>query len=256
MNRTNINFEKDSVTRYMEQELMVFDKLQESFDYVASKLAHQAPGDLNDIKWDEDKNYDWCVIVDGSATLIIRKYQSHFTIYTRSSIERVLSSHTYVRKRYSSFTFFSEYGDDDTIDNPFIYLNKALPAIIKLVQDDKVSFIWNSHSFDCPKEAKVTLISSGENIHSIDQMIFALDELTQMHLVLFSENEMLEAISKYNVGDQFNSQYNIKDVKTVVKDNYYHAVGLSLVDAKGESKWEDVYSLTRWYYDDVIKTKI
>ena len=67
-------------------------------------------------------------------------------------------------------------------------------------------------------------------------------------------NDMIEKLKSFKVGDVLNETYTINRIVTEVTDDYYHSAGLSLTKkGEKESKWEDVYSLTRWFYDDIFK---
>jgi hypothetical protein len=92
--------------------------------------------------------------------------------------------------------------------------------------------------------------------------IFACDELFQRYLEIFSETEMLEKIKTMKVGDKIGDDkypYEVVEIRTEVKDDYYHGVGLVLKQTnftgKTEEKWDDVYSLTRWRYNEVFGIK-
>ena len=67
---------------------------------------------------------------------------------------------------------------------------------------------------------------------------------------------MLEMAKTFVVGDILNNRYEILGVSTESKDGYFHGIGLELKGTNGaESKsFCDVYSLTRYYLNDVLKS--
>jgi hypothetical protein len=80
-----------------------------------------------------------------------------------------------------------------------------------------------------------------------------------MFLECYAENEMLARIKTLKAGDKFGDKYTVKEVRAGVKDNYYHDAGLVYTkqhhNGEIEEDWSDVYSLTRFRFDDLMKGK-
>lgn len=52
--------------------------------------------------------------------------------------------------------------------------------------------------------------------------------------------------------------YKVEEVKPEVEDEYYHSTGVRLVNTNfshADATWEDVYSLTRFYFEHIFKDK-
>lgn len=105
------------------------------------------------------------------------------------------------------------------------------------------------------------MVFVGESIYSVDKLIFCAEELSSTHTALFAENEMLEKLKEITdrVGEKFDHQYTIKEVRTEFpkqySDPYYHGVGLNLEKEDGKTDFQDVYSLTMYYYESIFKTE-
>ena len=87
--------------------------------------------------------------------------------------------------------------------------------------------------------------------------------MQNQHLELFAENDMLEKIKTMSdkIGEEFDKDFHgkriIKEIRTEFPkqycDPYYHGIGILIENAKGETKFEDVYSLTNWHLNEVFK---
>lgn len=254
--KNKFNFDEKAVQYHMIREMKVLQQNSEAFRYIADKLPNQTELDLSKVNWSEGKNYDWCVIVNGNVTLIIRKYGSHFTIFTKVKIERKFSKNEiYYSTKYGALLFHTKGGGDELVNNNFTDFNKSVvEQLIEIVRKDELHCIWNDLCFKRHKRAKVKLIFHGETIDSVDKFMYALDELSQKYLELFSENDMLEKISTFKKGDKFG--LNTVDLVSSKIENpddiYYHGLGLNYTDNFGAKQWHDVYALTRWHFEEIF----
>lgn len=263
------NFEKQDIQSYIEYELKTFNKLKEPLNYVILNLIKNGNSltiedinniNLNKVKEREGKNYHWSLFVFNDINIVVRRYHSHLTIFTKSIKEK--------RTEYGCFTFntnFEKFGDksdemhEKYYSKPFTGLNEIIVDLLKLLLSDKdygVHWVWNSACLSRPDYVDIKLAFSGKNISNMDNFIFCMEELSSIFHELFAENTMLERLKVYKPGDSLNERYIIKDISTKVDDGYYHSVGLTLIDTSNKESWEDVYSLTRWYLEDIFKSLV
>lgn len=260
-------FEKREITDYIRHELETLEKFKDPLNFVIKlliksknvlKIASLDNINLNKVKEKEGKDYYWSVFIYENITLLVRRYNTHLTIFTK--VKRDLKS------EYGAFTFnvdFDKFGEDrDEIsekyyDKPFIGLNEIIVGLLNLLNERSVHWVWNSASLQRPKYVEIKLIFSDNEISSIDNFAFCMEELSNIYLSLFAETTMLEKIKEYEgkIGENLSKRYKIGKVITKVKDNYYHGVGITLIDTMGKNKesFQDVYSLTSWYFDDIFK---
>lgn len=269
----NFKFDKNDVTRYIQYELRALKKMEEPLNFIIDalkkkkhylKLSSLNKIDLNKIKFNEEKNYDWCVIEHKNVTLLIRKYQQHFTIYTKVTGDRKdIFGDT--RSKYGAFTFYSNTEDmedpDEYWENPFLDLNAHMKTILEQIIERGVHWLTNSVCLPIPKHCEVKLAFESESMYSIDLLIFCLEEIDTLYNTIFAETKMLERLKEMSdwVGKPFYSigsgEFTIAEIRTEVKDDYYHGVGISLVNEKGKTEFNDVYCLTRYYFDRIFETK-
>lgn len=254
--KNRFNFDEKAVQHHMIREMKVLKQNSEAFRYIADKLPNQTELDLSKAIWTEGKNYDWCVIVNGNVTLIIRKYGSHFTIFTKVVIENNYKDETkYYNTRYGALMFHSEDGGDDLVNDNFTDFNKSVVTeLIEIVRKEELHCIWNDLSFKRHKRVKVNIIFHGDSIDSVDKFMFALDELSQKYLELFAENDMLQKISTLKKGDKF-GVHTVESVSFEIEnpdDIYYHGLGIKYIDNWNKEKWDDVYALTRWHFEEIF----
>ncbi len=247
--KMHIQYEMELFRKIRKPLLFVFDKMKEVGHYL--KLTSLKDIDLNKVNWYEGKSYYWGVVAYKNVKLLIRRYNTHFTIF--SHLEGT-------KDKISAFTFYCDTssfdGDEDEYyENPFIDLNKYFKDLITKVAEDKVHWLTNSVSFKIPKHCKVKHAFWGERMYSVDNLIFCSEELSCFNLQLFAETEMFEKVkqSTDRVGEQFDSTHTVDSVNAELEDDYYHGVGFSLKDEDGKTEFKDVYSLTRWHFDDVYK---
>lgn len=259
------NFDSEDIKKYIQYDLNLLRKISKSFNYVQDKfkqLGFFLELDLENINlekanWYKGKSYDWLSISNGNVEFLIRKYKFYFTIYSKLIIDRV----DYTEKQFSCFNFNTNIKlvkddlNDFYYDNNFFDLNNHLKYIIEMIRDKNVGMLWNSCALIRPEHCEVSSIFHGESIISIDKLIFCAEELSNLHISLFSENEMLEKLKGMNdrVGLEFDRNSNIDYIKTEVTNNYYHDVGIGLIDKNDNKKsFKDVYCLTMYYFTNIF----
>lgn len=254
-------FEKRDIERHLFNTLRIRNKFKTCFNYLVDKLgSNKVVSDLSKLTWSEGKNYKWVCIKDENVTLLIRKYSTHFTIFYKSQNKMTDDSdfEDYFNTKYGCFTFETNQNKvknfDLYIDNNFKDLNLYIKDLIQIIKDNKVHGLWNDLMFKRKKHVEVKNIWDGdESISSIDLMLFACEELFQKYLEIFSETDMFEKIKTFNEGDMA-GRYKVLEVHKDLKSEYYHGVGLTLqgTNGKDSESFNDVYSLSRWYHDDVF----
>jgi len=268
------NFDKEILVRHIEHELKTIYKFKGPLDYVIktlTKLRHSITItsldkkiDLNKIKENEGKNYNWSTVTYKNVTLVIRRYRYHLTIFTR-----VFKDGKYPKTVNGAFTFntdMDKFGDkhdemmDYYYDKPFTDLNVVIKDLLEKLStgDGSVHWVWNDYSLKRPEHVDIKVSFAENSIYSLDDFSFCMEELSQIYLELFSENEMIKKLKEFNTGEKLNDRYKIGKIITEVKDDYYHAVGMELIDTmnKNENRFQDVYSLARYYFEDVFKGSI
>lgn len=265
-----IEFDGEEIKRYMQYEMKVLERNKESFRYTFNalkKLGHVVtigtePIDLNKGKWNEGKSYHWLAVDGDNVRLIIRRYGEHFTIYTAHIQKKEYKSSSWTETRMSGFTFYSNTSANTEKPNEDFYwenhafdLNNILPQIIEMIKENKVHFVTNSAALKLPKWVETKLILDSESIYSIDRLIYACEELSNIHAQLFSETDMLEKIKSIEIGHVVERK-KVSKIVTEVKNNYYHAVGLEVEDEKGKKDFHDVYRLTRHYMEYIFPEMI
>lgn len=270
-------FEKESLVSHIRYDMHLFDKAKKPLDYICDTLEKNGHSitltslnkiDLNKVKEKEGKNYNWSVVNYKNVRLLIRTYKQHLTIYTKVfNKEKKYDDDKYV---YGAFTFHTNLdlfkGTDKQHDalmdkmynNPFLKLNECAKQMFEVLIERGVYWVWNSACWKTPELVEVKLAYEKENIHSIDTFVFCMEEIDHLHCQLYAENTMLEKLPelKKRIGKEFNHEYKIKSIATKVKNGYYHDAGLLLEDKKDKKKttFKDVYTLTRWYKDEVFQT--
>ena len=269
-------FEQSDITRHIEYELKTFDKFKEPLNYIIkalTKLGHSMTIksldkkiDLNKVKENEGKSYYWSTFTYKNITLVIRRYRQHLTIFTK--VDKGFNRWDESKSEYGAFTFntdFEKFGDkhdemmDTYYDKPFTDLNVIIKDLFKLLlkKDNGVHWVWNSVSLKRPEHVKIELTFADKNISSLDNFVFSMEEVSSIFLTLFAESTMIKILKGYKTGEKLNDQYKIGKINTIIKDEYYHDAGMELIDTKNknEKSFQDVYSLTRWYFEDILKTK-
>ncbi len=273
-------FDKEQITRHIEYELKTTQKFKEPLNYVIKGLQRLKNSmtiesldkkiDLNKVKENKGKNYSWSTFTYGNVTLVVRRYQQHLTIFTKV-VKNSDANERRHKIEYGAFTLktnFEKFGDkhDEMMDkywnNPFIDLNVIIKNLLKLLleKDGSVHWVWNSATLKRPDHVEIKLIFSDNTISSIDNFAFCMEELSTIYLELFAESTMIQKLKEYKnkVGEKLNKYYTIGKVITKRdKDDYYHSVGMTLIknDSK-ESNFQDIYSLTRYYFDSIFQDKI
>jgi hypothetical protein len=270
-------FRKEDISNHIEYELELFDKFKEPLDYIINTLESKKhvlniknldKVDINKIKEYEGKNYNWSIVNYKNATLVIRRYQNHLTIFTKvvKEVEQLLPNMEQKLKKTverGSFTMHTRLISDDMCDayynNPFLDLNLIFKDLISLIIDRTygVSWLWNSACIKIPDHIDVKLAFCQKNISSFDTFFYCMEELETFYQQLFSENTTILALDKLKINDDFDNSSTIIDISTNLKDDYYHAVGIKTKDKKtGKTKFIDVYALTLYYIKYIFKQNI
>lgn len=258
-------FSENNVKRGVLQKNELPKKIKKCFNHFfenkripINELENDNSFDFSKLKFREGKNYDWFFLTNDKVTILVRQYGTHFTFFTNLKKEAA-------ERYFSKVNVFIIHVDQDKInddtlsdslcDDNFLILSELLPSLVKILLEDDVHSLWNNLSFKRPDYVEVkNVYNGGEDVNNLDMFLFACDEIFQTFLECYAENEMLEKIKTFKVGDTFGEDYTILEVRTEVKNDYYHSVGLkySRVNFTGkvEEKWDDVYALTRWHYKD------
>jgi hypothetical protein len=253
-----IKFDKSTIVLNLVYDFKIREKFELGFNYLAKKLKPKNIKDLSTMKWYEGKNYDWIALKQDGLILLLRKYQSHFTIYVKNTTEIETKSN---RKRevtkYGCFIFstdtdmLSDKESEERCENRFIDINKHIKGLADFILSSHTHSLWNNASYKREDYIKIeTVWNGGEDIVSLDNFIFALEELSSKFLEVFSENDMLERIKTIQVGDS-SVGYKVLEVFTEVENDYYHGVGLKV---EGHY-FMDVYFLTNWCLDKLFTEK-
>jgi len=260
MKLTEFKFDEQHLKNEIVRDNKFIQKINHSLEYLVkhlpvNKLKKDGSFNFNKLKMVEGKNYDWYFLNNKKTTILVRQYQTHFTFFTK------FTDKWNYRPTLSIFTIFDnqEKMDDDTsdsfCDNEFQSITKYLPQLVSIIEDDNVHSLWNSYSFKVENYTEVKIgMSSRESIPSMDTLIFGCDELFGKYVSTYAENDVLEQIKKFKVGDKFGSSYVITRVDTELEDDYYHSCGLEFSNdnfPKSEPKWTDVYSLATFYSEDL-----
>lgn len=252
------DFSKSTIESYISYDLNLFTKFKSSLNYIISKLPNQRLGkSLGELQWEKGKDYNWAVIKDENLTLLIRQYNRHFTIFLKNRVKVTDDSELddLFYTKYGCFTFFTNSDKVENYDlyenNNFFDIDLKINELIEFLKADKLHSIWNTWSFPRPNHIEIKNIwNGGDNISSIDKLVFCCEELFSKNLELFAKNEMLEKIKTFKEGDLIGS-YVITKVLTEVENDYYHGVGLTL-KIRDEERFQDVFSLCMFYYDIVF----
>lgn len=272
-------FEKDSIESHIRYELKLFSKIKEPLNYIFKTLENTGHSitlksldkiNLKKVKEREGKNYNWSVINYKNVQLLIRTYKQHLTIFTKVTKPCEYKKGKMVAE-FGAFTFHTDMEFfkgtdkehdrklDEFYENPLVDLNKCAKQLFEVLIERGVSWVWNSACWKTPEYVKIKLAFEKESIHSIDNLVFCFEEINYLYCELFAENTMFKTLPKLEkrIGEEFDYQYNIKEVHTTLKNGYYHDVGVLLQDKKDKKKtsFQDVYSLTRYYFEKVFKEK-
>jgi len=277
-------FERDEIDSHIKYELNLFNRIKKPLDYVFESLEKNGYSltltslekvNLKKVKFNEGKSYNWCVIKFENVKLMIRSYQQHLTIFTRAEIYcDILEKNKITR---GAFTFHTDFDRmkltdkqhdrklDFMWDNPLLDLNKVIKEIFEHLKKDKFHWLDNSASLKLPDGVKLKQAYEDrgfgeQRIYSFDLLTFCFEEINSLHVQYFAENTMFEYLPelKKRKGDFLEGGYDkprkIKEVITKLKDNYYHGVGVVLEDESrsDKTKFEDVYSLTRYFYEGIF----
>lgn len=273
-------FEKEYITRYIQYELKTLSKFKEPLKYIIRQMERHKNClviksldniNLNKIKESEGKNYYWSVFKYKNITLVVRRYKQHLTIFTMVESNEKIDDDTLEKPRtdYGAFTLNTDFEkidisnrdqiSDNYYDNPFTDLNVIVKDLFNLLidRDSGVHWVWNSVALKRPDHINIKLIFDNNSISSIDDFGFCMEELENKYQELFAENTMVQKLKELNVGEILDDRYKIGKINTILKNNYYHDIGLEMINILDKSKrFNDVYSLTRWYFEEVFKEKL
>lgn len=252
-------FSDSNLKQHIVYENKLMKKLKLSFDYLQKYLPINQVDkkfSFKKIKFYEGKNYDWFFLVKSNVYLLVRQYGSHFTFISLNKDKEIS-----YRDRLAVFTIsndrekMDDKTSDELCDNKFLTIEKILPSLIKMIEEDNVHSIWNSLSLVRPDYTDVKIAQIGDLTHNLDLFLFVCHEVFGMHLVEFAENEMANKIAEFKVGDMLGNVYQITDVKDKINKEYYYSTGLSLINTnfpESKPQWADIYSLTRYYLEYVF----
>lgn len=251
LNMNVYKFEKYDFEKLGQKEIY---KMKDAFDFIVEKLGSQTKKLVSKLKWREGKNYDYAVMKDGDVTLLIRKYQDHFTFWgyfnppksgTMSSEFFMFTYHTDRDKLKTD-----EEKDARSEDN-FVDIDGSIESFIKIIKEGHAHLVWNSAACVIPKYCDVKMGFVRSSIHSYDLLIFGCEELSSLQMELFAQNEMWSLIKKIKPGDKIGREV-VEYVKTELpkeySDPYYHGLGIKFV---GGNHMQDVYSLSRYHLGDI-----
>lgn len=267
------NFEKEDITRHIEYELRTTDKFREPMNFIIKSLTNRGCArvitsldkiDFDNVREDEGKNYHWSVFVYENVTLAVRRYSQHLIVYTRVINEKKKSIFGESNAEYGAFTLYTDmekFGDrhDEMLDQywtkPFTDLEAIFKNLMEVLKDRGVHWVWNSATLKRPKHVEIKLGFDGKSISSIDDFVICMEEASRKYLELFSETVMLKRLKELKTGDRLGEpgHYKIGKIATAVKDDYYHDAGMEFITGNGKNKsFNDVYSLTRYYFKEVF----
>lgn len=271
-------FDKESIKMHLDYDREYYRKLKKTLNgYIFPKMEElgyfQKLESLEDISISninekEGKNYNWSVVEYENVKMLIRRRQSnnHFTVFVNQYREEKRAEKNLI----SAFTFFTNLGNmdlgsedeyaidgirDEYYENPFMDFNKYLKPMIEVIKERSVYWLYNSACLPREKHIDIKVAFEGrEHILSYDETFCCYEEIDSFHTCLYAENDMLQKLEevKERIGEQFDHQYKIHNVRTTLKDEYYHGVGIDLIDKDGKTSFQDVYSLTMFYYDKVF----
>lgn len=273
------NFDKSDITRYIEHELKTLEKFKEPLNFVINCLVKQKKCiniqsldkdlKLNKVKEREGKSYNWSVFTYNNITLVVRRYGHHLTIFTKVDKGGVdfMDRPNIDYGAFTLHTNMEQFGEkhdkmlDVYYENPFTDLTVIIKDLFTLLSERSsgVAFVWNSASLKRPKHVELKLIFSGNTISSLDLFVFCMEELENTYQELFSETIMVQRLKELKTGEKLGKIYEVGEItSTIAEDDYYHNVGVELLDIRNRKKkdFKDVYSLTRYYAEDILTTKL
>ena len=242
---------------------LCFEHLFKNQRIPINKLRADNTFDFKKLKNREAKNYDWFFLANDNVRILVRQYQSHFTFFSKVKHE---GPRAFLFEKINIFTISvntenidNEELKDSLWDNPLITLDELLPKLVDFMLEDKVYFLWGNPFAGLDYVEVEVAYTGGDIVSKLDSLLFACGEISQMFLECYAENEMLAHIKTLKTGDKFGDKYTVKEVRVEVEDDYYHDAGLVYTkqhhNGEIEEDWSDVYSLTRFMFDDLMKGK-
>lgn len=217
-------------------------------DYCTKHIPHNTDFNLGENSPHyESKNYDWYVITKDEIKYLIRHYGEHFTIFMikeSNMFHEKMMAIEYKVDRNLKFEQLRSQGLKCNECDYFSEVNEFLVNVHKkLLKRFSTLVVWNDRAFPKPNYVTAKNIFSGyENISSLDMTIFAMEEVFQIHLELYAQNDTLNLLKKMQE-DGVTEWNGNKIVKIVTEDKhydgkYYHGMGI-----KTKDKFYDVYEL-------------
>lgn len=241
-------FDNHELNSFINFKLCVPKKMKKAFHYINEKIGIQTKNRLSKLTWFETKNYNWAAFKRENFTFLVRQYGCHFTFYGYIEYEN-----DYLNEMFG-FTFYSETNklsgaeSDKRVDDSFFDIDNVFDSMFKDMREGHVySLSFNAKVREL-EHVEIKRIFKNKEIYSYDLLVFASEEISNLERDLFAENEMFEKIKTMNVGDKV-GKYEVLQVFSELKNEYYHGVGLKLND---KSYIKDVYDLTQWYFEDIF----
>lgn len=271
-------FEKNDITHYLEYELKVFNRVKEPINYIIKRLVeagnYKALTDddmsLTGMSEDEGKSYNWSVATYKNITLLIRRYNTHFTIYYKIETDKKEFMSEDKKINRGAFVFHLDYdkvpkGKSDEMhgkhwDAPFTTLNESIKNIFDLLIERGGGWFWNSVCIKRPDYVEMKDIYNGNTISSLDLFTYCLEEIDTMYCCMFAQHTMLNKLKDFEnkIGEMFDTRNSIDYVNSEITNKYYYNLGIGLIDTTNDNKktFVDVYNLTNYYFKNVFKEKI
>lgn len=270
---TLFNFSGNTITSYINYDLKTISKLKPTINYILKLLEVNSLTidnlddkiDLSKIVERKGKNYNWSVINYKNISLLIRSYGHHLIVFCKITTKHEYDSGSWNESTLGAFTFYSnidkiEKCDNDDfyekfINNSFVDLEVVIKdLLIGIIENDGVHFVWNNYSLPRPDYIDIKVAFYRDQIMSLDLFVFCMEEVSNIYLELFAENDMFLKLQEFKdkIGTPFNSKLKINNVFCDLKDEYYHGVGIEFIGESGKKEFQDVYSLSRWYYKEIF----
>jgi len=249
----------DDIKSYAKNHLKVDKLIQESFHYITNTMKPSKKMKLSEVKFIEGKSYDWCYILVDGIKFLVRQYGTSFTIYYKKE-RTTISDEISGAKCFGVFIVSTDSDklsgneSDARCDNPFMDIDELFKPIVALIAKGDNFLLWNSVALPRPDHVKIEVAITSREIDDVKLAMFALEEISLVHRNYFAVNEMLNKIKEFKIGDRL-SAYEITGIQTDDKGADNHYSGLELQNTnfpESEPEFQDVISLTEWYYDYVF----
>lgn len=241
-------FKERTISNFFIYNLRVINESKKSFNYIIENLKPQT--DLDNLKWTKTKNYEWITISIENDIFIIRNYDMHFTVYCKFKSEYGYDFCIFTLKFDNSLITDDNLHDHIHDNRTELFFDELLKIKKTLHEGVPFDLLWNDLAFPRETYIKIKTVLYGETINSYDDLIFALEEISNIHFQLFAENEMFDKIKTLKPGDKLKDGSTIVNIRTELNDDYYHNIGITI---KNDSEvFYDVYRLTEYYLDKLF----